>query len=198
VHQQVGGQQHEAHQHVVDDEVLEIGLPFRAEHRLVLAQGKELLDEDEDQRRAQQVQDEPVQADVGRVVGKVRVHLDLVPTQQRAERDQREGKGREPACAVEQHVHQAQASRHHHRAEQQLAHERHVVLLAQLGCGEVLREMKGHHAQEAQDGQRQGDHAGDQAAAWAQGAVAFGELIEFLEHATPCLKRATGHARAGV
>jgi hypothetical protein len=65
VHHEVGGQQHKAHDHVVDDEVMKVGLPFGAEHRLVAAQRKQLFNEDEDQRRTQQVQDEPVQPDVG-------------------------------------------------------------------------------------------------------------------------------------
>jgi hypothetical protein len=65
VHQQVGRQQHEADHHVVDDEVVEVGLPLGAEHRLVAAQREQLLDEHEDQRRAEQVEDEPVEADVG-------------------------------------------------------------------------------------------------------------------------------------
>ena len=71
VHQQVGRQQDEADDHVVDDEVLEVDLPLGAEHRLVLAQREQLLDEDEDQGRAEQVEDEPVEADVGRAVGEV-------------------------------------------------------------------------------------------------------------------------------
>jgi len=183
VHQQVGGQQHEANDHVVDDEVVEVGLPLRAEDGLVLAQRKQFFDEDEDQRRAQQVENEPVHADVGRVVGKVRVHLDLVPAQQCTQHDQREGKCREPARTIEQHVHQAQAAGDHHGAEQQLPQHGDVVLFSQFGCREVLREVKSHHAKDAKDGQCERDDAGDQTAPWAQRAVACGEFIDFFEHA---------------
>lgn len=54
----VGDEQREADHEVVHEEVNEIGLPLGAEDGLLLAQRPELLDEDEDQRRAEQVEDE--------------------------------------------------------------------------------------------------------------------------------------------
>src|SRR5678809_1333950 len=96
VDEQVGREQDEAHDHVVDEEVVEVGLPLRPEHRLVLPQRERLLDEDEDQRRAEQVEDEPVEADVGRVVGEV-VDRNLVAAERQRQADQRERAEREPA-----------------------------------------------------------------------------------------------------
>ena len=99
MHQQVGREQHEADHHVVDDEVVEVGLPFGAEDRLVLAQREQLLDEDEDQRRAEQIEDEPVEADVGRVVGEV-VDRHLVAAERERQRDQHECGEGQPARAA--------------------------------------------------------------------------------------------------
>ena len=56
---------------MIDDEVREVGLPAGAEHRLIVNR-QQLLDQDENHGRAEQVEDEPVEANVGRVVGEVK------------------------------------------------------------------------------------------------------------------------------
>ncbi len=183
VHQQVGGQQDEAHHHVVHDEVVEIALPLGAEDGLVAPQGEELLDEDEDQGAAQQVEDEPVEADVGRVVREI-VHGHLVAAEQRGRGHEQEGCGREPARTVEHDVDEREPAGHHQRGEQHHAQHIDVVGLAELGRGEVFGEVEGEHAQEAQDAERERDDAGDVAAARTQFAVAGGEIVEFVEHGT--------------
>ena len=159
VHDEVGGQQHKAHHHVVHDEVMKVRLPLGAEHGLVFAVRKQLFNEDEDERAAQQIQDEPVQANVGRVVREVRVHLYLVPTQQGCQGHHGEGERCQPPGAVEQDVDQRDTPRNGHGRQHDGADDVHVVALAQLGRGEVLRKVKRQHAQQAQNGQRERDDA---------------------------------------
>ena len=139
VHQQVGGQQHEAHHHVVDDEVVEVGLPLGAEHRLLLAQREQLLDEDEDQRGAEQVEDEPVQPDVGRVVGEV-VHRHLVAAEQGGQRHQHEGRTGQPARPAEHGVEDRDAA-----GDRRAQHRRHRL------PGRGLRRLERHRRRPHRD-----------------------------------------------
>ena len=132
---------------------VEVDLPLRAEHRLVLAQREQLLDEDEDQGRAEQVEDEPVEADVGRVVGEV-VDRHLVAAERQAGADQHERDQRQPARPAHDDVEERQRAGDHQRPEQQQAHRIDVVGLAQLRRRQVLREVEGEHAEEAEERQR--------------------------------------------
>ena len=147
VDEQVGREQDEAHDQVVDEEMVEVGLPLGAKDRLVLAQGEQLLDEDEDQRRAEQVEDEPVEADVGRAVGEV-VDRHLVPAERERQADQHEGGEREPAGAAHDDVEERRRAREHERPEQQQPHRVDVVGLAQLRRRQVFGEVKGEDAEE--------------------------------------------------
>ena len=88
-----------------------------------LRKREQLLDEDEDQRRAEQVEDEPVEPDVRRVVGEV-VDRHLVAAERKRQADQRERARRQPARAAEHDVEQRNAAGHDHRPVQQLAHQR--------------------------------------------------------------------------
>ncbi len=181
VHHQVGGQQHKAHHHVVDQKVVEIGLPLGAEDGLVLAQRKQLLDKDENQRAAQQIEDEPIQTDIGRIGGEA-ADGHLVATEQRRQQHQAKGRCRQPAHPAEHHQGHGQAACDHHAPKQQLAHDIDVVAAAQLGRGQVLRKMKSQHAQKAQGGQDQCNDAGHHAFTSTQGAMAFRQFVESLKH----------------
>ena len=77
MHHQVRSKQHEADDHVIDDKVMKIGPPFGAENRLIFAVFEELFDEDKNQRRAEQIKDKPVEADIRRVVREI-IHRLLV------------------------------------------------------------------------------------------------------------------------
>ena len=170
---------------------MEVGLPLRPEHRLVLAQRERLLDEDEDQRRAEQVEDEPVEADVGRVVGEV-VDRHLVAAERERQADQDERRQREPARPAHDDVEERERARQHQRPEQQQPHRVDVVRLPQLGRRQVLGEVEGEHAQEAERRQHQGDHARGHSLARLKRAVRFAQavqLVDVLLHGVPGLPR---------
>ena len=181
VHHQVRGEQHEADDYVIDDEVMKIGLPFGAENGLILAVFEELFDEDKNQRRAEQIEDEPVEADVGRVVREI-IHRHFVAAEQERERHQPKRKCGEPARAIEDDVDEADASRNRQRDEHDVANHVDIVAFAKLRRGQVFGEVEGEYAEEAQDRQRQRDHAGNQAVTVFECAVAFGEFVEFIQH----------------
>ena len=68
---EIHDEQRQPDQQVVDDEMREVGLPAGTEHGLLAVQGEHFLDQDEDHAGAQQVEDEPVEPDIRRVVGEV-------------------------------------------------------------------------------------------------------------------------------
>ena len=55
--------------------------------------------------------------------------------------------------------------------------------LPQLGCSQVLREVKRQHRQQAEQGQRQPQHPADQSRACPQGAVGTQQANELAQHA---------------
>ena len=165
VHEEVDAQQHRADRQVVEQEVLHVHLPFRAEHGLAVIQREQLLEDDEDGAGGQQVQDEPVQAQVGMVAGVGGGHHDLAAAGGHGAAYQGEGGDVEPALAAENDIGQRDGARDQQRAEQQRAHRVHGIEGAQLGRGEIGREMKRQHAQHRQDRQEQRDHAADHAGA---------------------------------
>ena len=64
----------------------------------------------------------------------------------------------EPACAIEDDVHEADAARNGQRDEHDVPDHVDVVALAELRRGQIFGEVKGEHAEETQDRQRQRDH----------------------------------------
>ena len=176
MHHQIRGEQHEPHDHVIDDEVMKISLPFSAENGLIFAVFEELFDEDKNQRRAEQIKDEPVEPDVRRVVREI-MHRHFVTAEQERERHQRKGKRGEPTRAIEDDVHQADATRDRQRGEHDVADHVDVVAFAKLRRGQVFGKVKGQHTEKTQDGERERNHAGNQAVTAFECAVAFGEFV---------------------
>ena len=76
-----------------------------------------------------------------------------------SERHQSKRERSEPACAIEDDVHEADATRNRQRDEHDVANHVDVVALAQLRRGQVLGEVKSEHAEETQDRKRECDHA---------------------------------------
>ena len=127
----------------------------------VLVQREHLLDQDEHHARAEQVEDEPVEADIGRVVGEVvdrhamaahrhgeqPISASAVPLSQRLRSRIRLAIARPPAITMP-------TSRISRRTLTSYC-------LAQIRRRQVLREMEGEHRQDRQSAQRQGDHPGD-------------------------------------
>src|SRR5579859_7173270 len=66
--QEVHGQQSQADNEMIDREVLHVGLPFLAENGLPFVQREQFFDHHENQCRAEQIQNEPVQPNVRRVI----------------------------------------------------------------------------------------------------------------------------------
>ncbi len=147
----------------------EVGLPARPEHRLVAMQRHQLLDQDEDHARAQQVEDEPVEADIGRVVGEVG-HRHAMAAHRRGEQDQGQRRAVQPAIAALDQVGDRHAARDHHADQQHLPQQAHVVLLAQVRRGQIFGEVKCQHRQHGEAAQGERDDAGDLALAHLQGA----------------------------
>ena len=85
----------------------------------------------------------------------------------------------------------------HQRPEQQQAHRVDVVGLAQLRRRQVLREVEGEHAEEAEERQPERDHARDHALARAWGAVRGRQAMQLLDrlHRLPLPVRARAGAR---
>jgi hypothetical protein len=125
--QEVHDHQHGANEQVVHQEVRQVGLPRPAKDGLRFVQRKQLLDGDEDQRRAEQVEHEPVEAEVGDAVGEI-AHGYLVATREDRPSDQEKGVRREPAAASDQQIGEAQTARDDEGREQQLAQHGDVVL----------------------------------------------------------------------
>jgi hypothetical protein len=170
VQQEIHRQQRQPHDEMVHREMLQIGLPFLAEDRLALVQRKQLLDHHEDQGRAEQVQDEPVQPDIRRVVGELADRH--ARTAQRHRRDhQHERHEVEVALAIEDEIAQRDATGRQQADQQQLADDVDRILVAQIRRGQVLRKVERQYRQQAQEAQRQRDDAGDHAAARRQLAV---------------------------
>src|ERR1700727_3591905 len=71
VDHEVRGEQYQAHQEMIDGEVREICLPFGAKNGLPFVQREQFLEQYEYQGRPEQVENEPVEADIGGVVRKV-------------------------------------------------------------------------------------------------------------------------------
>src|SRR5690606_25626126 len=109
VDDEVDGQQDQPDQKMIDREMLEVGLPLRPEYQLPLAQGQQFFDGDEDQGRAEQVEDEPVQADAGRVVGKV-ADGNARPAERHRGDDQNESQQVELAARAKNDIGQRQAA----------------------------------------------------------------------------------------
>ncbi len=109
--QEVDRQQDQANDEVVDREVHQVGLPFAAEHSLPAIEREHLFDHHEDQRRAEQVEDEPVQADVRRVIGEV-AHGYARAAQRHRQCYQCECRGVQAALAAQHQVAQRHAAGH--------------------------------------------------------------------------------------
>ena len=101
--------------------------------------------------------------------------------QRQRQSDEHERGQREPARTATNDVEKRKRAGHDQRNQHHLAQQVHVVALAQLRCGQVLRKVKREHAEEAQARQAERDHARHQAMARAQFAVRFAEAIEFFE-----------------
>ena len=167
VDQEIDREQDQADQEMVDDEVHEIGLPLGPEHRLLAIERKELFDQHEDQRRTQQIEDEPVQTHIRCVVREI-AHRHLMAAQCQRDAQQEQAGQIQPAGAAQHQIAQADHAAQHHGPQHHLAQQVDRVFLAQLGRGQVLGKMKGQHTQKAQDRQREPDHAGDAATSRAQ------------------------------
>jgi len=144
---------------VIDDEMGEIDLPAGPEYRLLLVQRKHLLDQDEDHARAEQVENEPVEADVRRMVGEI-AHRHAVAAQGDGDHDQKQRCAVDPAVAQPHDIGKGDAARHHQAHQQDLAHYVDRILVPQLRRGQVLRKVESQHGEHAQDCQRQGKDAG--------------------------------------
>ena len=57
----------------------------------------------------------------------------------------------EPACAIEDDIHEADAACNRQRREHDVANHVHVVAFAKLRRGQVFGEMKGEHTEETED-----------------------------------------------
>ncbi len=177
VHHAVGDEQHEAHDQVVEEEVRQVVLPLGAEHRLIPAQRAHLLDEHEHQRGPEQVQDQEVEPEIRRVVGEVRDGRGGPAQQLRHHQDQ-ERPRRQPARAPEDAVHDGDGPRDDHAARHEVAQGGHVVDGAELGRGQVRREVKTDDAEQAHDRQREAHHAGQEPASGGERAVRRSQAAE--------------------
>ena len=94
-------------------------------------QREHLLDQDEHHAGAQQVEDEPVEADIGRLSGKSPTGTRCPPI---ATATQHQGERRtvQPAIAQPDQIGQGKAARDHHADQQDLAQHVDVVFLPQV------------------------------------------------------------------
>ncbi len=135
-------------------------LPVRPEDRLSAMQRKQLLDQDEHHAGAQQVEHEPIESDVGRVVRKV-ADRNAMAARGDGNADQQQGGAVQPAIAQPDKVGECETAADHHPDEQDFAKDVHVVLLAQIRRGQVFGKMEGEHRQDGEPAERQGDDSGD-------------------------------------
>ena len=90
---------------------------------------------------------------------------------------------------------QRQRAGEHQRPEQQQAHRVDVVGLAQLRRRQVLREVEGEHAEEAEQRQAERDHARDHALARLQRAVRRRQAVQLVDRLHVLLPARAGGAR---
>ena len=154
MHGAVGHEQREADAEVVHEEVLEIDLPLGPEDGLFLLEGKELLDEHEHQRRAQEIEHEEVEAQVGGVIGEVLDGRSRAP-EKLGDAEEAEGPRGEVARSPEDDVRQRERPREHHAAEEEVPERRDVVDGAELGGREVRREAHREHRQDREHPERE-------------------------------------------
>jgi hypothetical protein len=165
---EIDDHQCQSDQKVVHHEVREVDLPVRPEDRLSAMQWKQLLDQDEHQAGAQQVEDEPIEADIGGVVWKV-ADRNAMATRGKSQSNQDQGGAVQPAIAQSNQVGEGKAAGDHHPDEQDLAKHVHVVLPAEVRCGQVFGKVEGEHRQDGKAAQRQGDDTGDLASTDVKG-----------------------------
>jgi hypothetical protein len=144
VDREVHDQQRQSHQQVIHDEMREVGLPARPEHRLVAMQREQLLDQDEDHARPEQVEDEPIEADIGCVVGEV-VDRHAMAAHRRGQQDQGERRAVQPAIAQLDEVGDRHAAGDHHADQQHLAQHPDVVFLPEIRRRQILGKMECQH-----------------------------------------------------
>ena len=166
---EVHDQQRQSDQQMIHDEMREVSLPARPKDRLIAMQGRHLLDQDEDQTRTEQVEDEPVEADIGCVVGEVG-YRNTMAAHRRGDQDQSQCRAVQPAIAALDQIGDRHAARDHHADQQHVPQQADVVLLSQVRCGQIFGEMERQHGQHREPTQRERDDAGDLALAHLQGA----------------------------
>ena len=131
-------------------------------------QRKQLLDQDEHQAGAQQVEDEPVEADIGGVVRKV-ADRNAMAARGESDSDQDQGGAVQPAIAQSNQVGEGKTAGDHHPDEQDFAKHVHVVLPAEIRRGQVFGKVEGEHRQDGEAAQCQGDDSGDLASTDVEG-----------------------------
>ncbi len=151
--------------------MLHVHLPFPAEHRLAGIQRKQLLENNEHGAGRQQIQDEPVQAQIRVVAGIGAGHHHIAAARRDGDAHQHEGGDIEPALAPQHGIGQRDRARHQQRAEQQGAHRVHRIKTAQLRRGQIGWKMKRQHAQHGKNRQKQRDDSAHHSRARVDPAV---------------------------
>ena len=137
--------QHELHQHVAHEEIRQVRAPPVAQRRQS-AHGEHALDRDEHQRREEQRDHEPVQAErVRRRFDAIEVHGRAAAAARRAP-PTAHAEQRHAAAAAAQDRHRAQHEGRDQADQQQVAREVLGVGGAELAAGEQLRKVEAQHA----------------------------------------------------
>ena len=143
-----------------------------AEHGLAFVEREYFLDDDEEQRRAEQIEDEPVQADIRRVVSKF-----ADGNARTAERDgddhKQERHDIQVAPIADDQVRERQATRDQQTAEQNPSQHIDGIFVAQFRRGQVFGKMEREDREQAQEAEREREDRRDHALSELKRAAAM-------------------------
>ncbi len=179
-------QRHEGerlHEQAANKEVEHVLAPLVAED-VLFAPAEQPLDGDEDDAAEEQVQQEPIEAEINGCVDGDAV-LRSRAAEDGGDEHQRERRKAEDLLLPERDADDAQDERGDEPQVEGEADEADVVKLASLGDGEDFRIAQAEDGAEAGDGEDEGEHAADPAG--AEAAVLGGiEFVADSVHVTSC------------
>ncbi len=140
-------------QQMIERKVTEIVPPIRAQDGLLANVRKQLLEENKDHRRQEEVEDKPIDADIPRdVVARPDLHRHAAAPQRKE--GERDADGTHQLFAVQDEGDEPERNRKDHPGIEQVTHLVRGVDLAQLRRRHQVREMKAQDTQHTEDTQR--------------------------------------------
>ena len=124
---------------------------------------------DEDHGRAEEIEDQPVDAEIGSAVGEIS-DGDSAAAERDRDEHERKRDAVQPAHAAEHQVREREPARDEQRQEEKVAEAIDGIPTAELGRRQILREMPGEDGEKAEDRERERDDSGDLAVAGRQRA----------------------------